>query len=336
MHTPKLGLALFTLRTLDASLPELIRHAATAGFDGVELVHRIHEEFDADAVNEAFAETGLDRVGVHVWLHELEDDVDGLVDQYGAIGVDTFVIPYHPESNVRTEARLRHLVARLNAVGEALEARGCHLLYHPNHWDMLPLFDGPVLGRVPSLRLTDRVPSDGFAVRQFRRVEDELLRRRNRQFDRAAIRLGLTDNNAVETLLGETPFGYLLRETSPEAMNFEVDVTFFVQQGYDPAAVLDVLGPRVQRVHAKDVVTSNYTPGGWPSFVNAGEGDVDFERVVAAAERNGVEWVLFENGHATEPLDSISRGHDYLRTYVPAEESAAVRRSFADAVSRAS
>lgn len=320
MTTPKLGLATFTLRRLDASLPEMIRAAGDAGFDGIELVHRIHETFDAEAVDRAFETTGLERVGVHVWLHELEADLDGLVAQYGAVGVETFVIPYHPESNFRTTARLHTLVERLNAVGEALDARGCHLLYHPNHWDMVPLFDGSVLGRVPSLRLTDRLPFDWGPVRHLRRVEDELLRRRNRLFDTAFIALGATEDNTVETLLERTPFGVLVREVSP-TVAFEVDLTFFHQQGYDPAAVLDLLGDRVKRVHAKDLVRDGYTPGGWPAFVNAGDGEVDFERAVAAADRNDVEWVLFENGHAVDPLECIRRGHDYLRRYLPAERS---------------
>lgn len=322
MDSPRLGLATFTLRTLETSLSEMIRLAAAAGFDGFELVHRIHEEFDPDEVNRAFAETGLTPVGVHVWLHELEADLPGLVAQYGAVGVDTFVVPYDPDSNFRTEVRLRRLVERLTAVGEQLEARGCHLLYHPNHWDMIPLFDGPVLGRIPTLRLTDYVTLDRSPFRQVRRLEDELTRHRNRLFDNAFIRLGVTDDNSVGTLIRNTPFGYIVTEVPSETMNFEIDVTFFVQQGYDPVEVLDTLGDRVKRVHAKDLVTSRYTPGGWPSFVNAGDGEVDFESVIDATRRNGVAWVLFENGHAVDPVDCINRGADHLRQFIPAEGDA--------------
>lgn len=325
----RLGVALMTMRELDEPTARILEHVADAGYEGVEFVHRMDPRMDVQRVEEvkdALDATGLEAVGVHVWLHELEEDMSALIGKYAEIGCDRFVVPYHPDSVFRTEKRLERLVERIHGVGERLNDRGYDLLYHPNHWDMVPFFDGPVLGQIPSLRPTDRIDpalrrydADGqrksgdWAVDQFRRVENELTRWENRTLDRLFIKTGALENNSIGHLVRKSPFGYLVTETDPDLVNFQLDTAFFVQQGYDPGAVFDHLGDRVRSIHAKDVSLEGYTPGSWPEFVDAGEGDVDFGGVVRAAKRNGIEWILYENGHATEPIKSIEQGMDVLR-----------------------
>lgn len=325
----QLGAGLFTVRALDEPLSETLERIADMGYEGVEFVDRIHSDIEVEPVVETLDDTGLEPLGAHVWLHQLEDDLPTLVERYGALGCDTFVVPYHPESNFRTVKRMRRLVERLNSVAERVDERGFDLLYHPNHWDLIPLFDGSVLGQIPSLRVTERVNSvsqdlqlnstprqdsyGSFVIDQARRVENELLRRRNSVLDRAFMASGIVSDNAAQTLV-ETPLGYLLAKTNPENLAFQIDVSFLLQQGYDPADVLASLSDRVKSVHAKDVETDEYTPGGWPSFVDAGEGQVDFEGVVKAAQQNGIEWVIFENGHAKDPLRSLQGGIDALQS----------------------
>lgn len=311
--TPQIGLALFTLRRLELDLPAMIRVAAEHNYEVVELVHRMHEEFDPDEVNAAFEETGLSPVSVHLWLEELEADLDGLVDQYTAVGCDTFVVPYEPDTNLQTKVRVDALVERLTAVGTALEARDCHFVYHPNHWDMIPMLDGPWMGNVPSLRISDKFAQESYPMQQIRRVEDELIRHRNRWLDYLYIGLDVTEHNPIEKLAG-TPFAYLAEQVGPDVMNFEIDATFFVQQGYDPAEVIDLYGDRIDRLHAKDVDTSLYRPGVWSRYVDPGLGDTDFQAFTDAAVRNDVSTILFEHGHTTDPRKSIELGYETLRS----------------------
>lgn len=326
----RLAVGLFTMRKLDEPMPQILERVADAGYEGVEFVHqkdRSVEVKDVELVAEALRTTGLESLGVHAWLHELEDDLPEIVEKYSALNCDTLIVPYHPGSNFRTEKRVRRLVERLNNVAERVDDYGFDLLYHPNHWDLIPFFDGPVLGRVPSLRPTDRVNSelrryDGDdrqytgikSVDQLRGVENQLNKWRNRVFDHAFIKSGSVSDNSIGTLVRNTPFGYLLTETDPEKLGFEIDVSFFMQQGYDPAEVLDYLNGRVKYVHAKDVNLDEYQPGYWPSFVNAGKGAVDFKGVAEAAQRNGIEWVIFENGHAEDPIESIEGGMEALQS----------------------
>jgi sugar phosphate isomerase/epimerase len=311
-------------------MPEILERVADIGYKGVEFVDRANHDMEFDAVADALDDTGLEPLGAHVWLHQIEDELPALAERYGALGCDTFVVPYHPETNFRTEKRMKRLAERLNRVGERARDWGFDLLFHPNHWSLIPLFDGPVLGQVPSLRATSRVDSVSqdlrvnsapelggygpFVVNQMRRVENESLRRRNSVFDRVFMASGLVTDNDVRTLVEETPLGYLLARTDPASVGFQLDVSFLVQQGYDPAEVILHLSDRVKSVHAKDVRTEEYTPGGWPSFVDPGEGRVDFEGVVKAAQQGEIEWVIFENGHADDPLRSIRMGMDILQS----------------------
>lgn len=64
-------------------------------------------------------------------------------------------------------------------------------------------------------------------------------------------------------------------------------------------AGLDHSGNRAKSVQAKDVRLDGYTPGHWPSFVNAGEGDPDFEKAVNAADQSEIEWI-YRNGGTEE------------------------------------
>ena len=325
----QLGVALMTMREMGEPMPKILEAVADAGYEGVEFVDRMDHRMDVEAVDEtaeALERTGLESIGVHVWLHELEEEMPALIDKYSKLDCDTFVVPYHPDSILRTEVRLERLVDRIRSVGERLDERGYDLLYHPNHWDMVPFFDGPVLGQLPSLRLTDRLDpalrrydADGVRksgvkpIDEFRRVENELTRWENRVLDRLFIRAGVQEDNSIGELMQNTPFGYIVTETDPDLVNFQLDTAFYLQQGYSPGEVFDHLGDRVKSIHAKDIDLDGYTPGSWPSFVDGGEGDLDYKEVADAARRNDIEWVLYENGHATDPVESIRKGMEQLR-----------------------
>jgi sugar phosphate isomerase/epimerase len=317
----KTGVALFTMNRLDEDIPQLIRHVSEAGYDGVEFVNRMHPDIAVEPVADAMAETGLEAAGVHVWLHELEDNLETLIARYERLGCDTFVIPYHPDSSFRTERRVRQLVDRLNHLAERVDTHGFDLLYHPNHWDFIPVFDHGLVGRLPSLRPSDHLfPStdpirtadehqqgDGV-VRSVRKVERAISNKRDKALDRWFVQSGAVSNNTVDHLLENTPMKYILGETDPDIFGLQLDASFLQQQGFDPAAVIDRLADRIKTIHIKDLQPDDYDIGGWPSFVDPGEGEVDFERVADAARRNELEWLMVENGHSNNPLETIAAG----------------------------
>lgn len=317
----KTGVALFTMNGLDEPVAQLIQHVSDAGYDGVEFVNRMHPDIAVEAVSQAMADTGLEAAGVHVWLHELEDNLETLVSRYSRLDCDTFVIPYHPDSSFRTERRVRQLTERLNTLANRVDAYGFDLLYHPNHWDLIPVFDDGLLSRLPSLRPSDHLfPStdpirtadeeeqDGGLVGSVRKIERAISNKRDKALDRWFVESGAVSGNTVDHLLQYTPMKYILNETDPDTFGLQLDASFLHQQGYNPVAVIDRLSDRIKTVHIKDVQTDAYHIGGWPSFVDPGEGGVDFEGVAKAARQNELDWILIENGHSDDPLKTIDAG----------------------------
>jgi sugar phosphate isomerase/epimerase len=87
-------------------------------------------------------------------------------------------------------------------------------------------------------------------------------------------------------------------------LDHEPDVGWLQVAGRDPVAVLGELAGRVALVHAKDV---RRTADGWEDVV-AGEGDLDWSAIVAAAERAGASRLVVElDNPSADPVDDVAR-----------------------------
>jgi sugar phosphate isomerase/epimerase len=91
-----------------------------------------------------------------------------------------------------------------------------------------------------------------------------------------------------ERLFDRTPLGRIYALTDADTLGFELDVGWIEDGGYDPGTVLNMFGDRLPLVHLT-------------------EGS-DVDATMAAARRNGVEWVVFENDHPESPLETLRSG----------------------------
>jgi sugar phosphate isomerase/epimerase len=94
-------------------------------------------------------------------------------------------------------------------------------------------------------------------------------------------------------------------------LGHEPDVGWLQVAGRDPVAVLGELAGRVALVHAKDV---RRTPdGGWRDVV-AGDGDLDWPAIAAAAAAAGASRMVVELDHpSADPIDDVARSLATLR-----------------------
>ena len=93
----------------------------------------------------------------------------------------------------------------------------------------------------------------------------------------------------------------------PDEMAFTLD-TYWVQSGgADPVMWLNKLKGRTPCIHLKDC-------GYGPTMLPIGEGNINFDRVFAAAEAAGTEFMLVEqdNCNGEDPFDCLKRSYDYL------------------------
>lgn len=110
-----------------------------------------------------------------------------------------------------------------------------------------------------------------------------------------------------ETFGGDMP-GYdaMLRETDPDLVDFEMDLYWVTEAGYDPIAYIERYPGRFSLFHVKDrALNGEMRP--------VGGGDIDFGRIFDHAEQAGLQHAFVEHDHPGDaPLDSIAASYAYL------------------------
>lgn len=135
-----LALQLYTLRNVSKNQAELIRHAAAAGYAGVECVH--DADTDVEAVKDVLAEHGTQMVSAHVALDYLENQLGDVVTFYKTLNTDVLVLPWLDESVYSDDrASWQALGERFQRIAQDVKARGLTLLYH-NHTFEFEEYDG--------------------------------------------------------------------------------------------------------------------------------------------------------------------------------------------------
>ncbi|EMA64463.1 sugar phosphate isomerase/epimerase family protein [Halorubrum lipolyticum] len=162
-----IAVQLYTLRSLDASLPELLDRVGEAGYDGVEFAYRVRES-PVEDVLAALERNDLDAASAHVPIEALEDapaealedEFDETVDFYDRLGVDTLVVPWLDAEHFESAAAVDAAAARLDDIAAALDAAGVRLAYHNHDQEFATVGDAPALERLID-RTDDRV---GFEI----------------------------------------------------------------------------------------------------------------------------------------------------------------------------
>lgn len=98
---------------------------------------------------------------------------------------------------------------------------------------------------------------------------------------------------------GETLFDYIIQNTDPKTVTFEMDVLWTIFPGADPAALLRKYPDRFALMHLKDLkkgVEGNLT-GGTPvtNDVALGSGQANYPEILKAAQNAGVKFYFIED-----------------------------------------
>ncbi|EMA59347.1 sugar phosphate isomerase/epimerase family protein [Halorubrum lipolyticum] len=280
---PRSAIQLHTLRNIDEPLPETIRRVADAGYEGVEFAGRFLEA-DSRAVRDALDETGVEPVAAHADLSALEGDLESVADRCRRVGCDHVVIPHLGAGYFRTTTHVDRLARRLDGLAGRADSRGLRLSYHTSKDPFLPLLDRFGLG-VPA-----NLPSPGLVWELVAEAADLTVR----GADRTAETTGL---------------GRLASRT--DDLGFEVDVGWVTAGGYDPVDVFELLGDRLSLIHIADVERRRRFPPAFRS-VPPGEGMLDLDRVLRASRETGVDWLVFEDDHPSDPEAAVYRGRATL------------------------
>ncbi len=115
-------------------------------------------------------------------------------------------------------------------------------------------------------------------------------------------------------LEGKTLLRRMAEDFSPEELGFVLD-TFWIQAGgADPAEYIREFAGRIPCIHLKDFAYSE-EPAIAERIAAVGDGNINWQRVVAAAADSGVEYMLVEQDtcHGEDPFACLRRSYEYLK-----------------------
>ena len=114
----------------------------------------------------------------------------------------------------------------------------------------------------------------------------------------------------------ETLFDYLVKQTNPLYVNFEMDVFWVKQPGQDPVALLEKYPKRFLMLHLKDRKpgTPDSQNGRADDETNIvlGQGDVNIAAVMKAAKKIGIKHYFIED-ESPRPVEQIPQSLAYLK-----------------------
>jgi len=107
-----------------------------------------------------------------------------------------------------------------------------------------------------------------------------------------------------------TAFEVLYEESDPECFYFELDTYWVAHGGASPVAWINKLGSRVPLLHLKDM-----TMHGREQFMaEVGEGNLDWDGILAAAQDAGVKWYIVEQDTCErDPFESLAISFNNLK-----------------------
>ena len=103
----------------------------------------------------------------------------------------------------------------------------------------------------------------------------------------------------------------ILEEFSPELLGITFDTYWAQFAGADVCDWLKKLAGRVECVHLKDMIATFDNKN---RMASVGHGNMNFEKIIAAAETAGAEYLLVEQDdcYGEDPFDCLKKSFDYL------------------------
>lgn len=109
---------------------------------------------------------------------------------------------------------------------------------------------------------------------------------------------------------GRTGLEILYEESDPRFLQAEIDVYWIQHGGADPAAWIEKMSGRMPVVHLKDMVIVDNVP----TMAEVGEGNLNWQRILAACKAAGVEWYAVEQDICRrDPFESLKISYTNLK-----------------------
>ena len=113
---------------------------------------------------------------------------------------------------------------------------------------------------------------------------------------------------------GKTIMDYLYEGLNPETTSFCLDTHWVQRGGGNPTTWVEKLAGRIDILHLKDMAVVRQGNEIVPLITEIGNGNIDFDSVIAAAVKGGVRYYCVEQDICPgDPMDSLKMSIDYIR-----------------------
>ncbi len=110
---------------------------------------------------------------------------------------------------------------------------------------------------------------------------------------------------------GVVTIDYLLENTDPKYVNFQMDLFWVTKAGADPVAYFEKYPGRFKVWHVKDMDDEG-------KFAPVGNGTIDFARILEQKELSGMKYYMVEQDRTFDgmkPLEVIKISHKGLKKF---------------------
>lgn len=131
------------------------------------------------------------------------------------------------------------------------------------------------------------------------------------QVTKSGLKFGYHNHDySFKPLDGKLPQDYLLENTNPKNVMFELDLCWIDVTGVSTGDHLKKYGKRYELCHVKDYTKEN----GKPVQNDLGKGSVDFKKTLRLAMDSGIKYFLIEQEEYPEsPLVSLANDAQYMK-----------------------
>ena len=138
------------------------------------------------------------------------------------------------------------------------------------------------------------------------------------QVQKLGMRFAFHNHNYEFQHFGNTT-GYetLLTRTDPKLVFFEMDCYWITQAGLNPVTMLQQHGDRIRMLHLKDrkpgFPASQQLGDAAQHFTEVGTGTIDYKRILAIAQQQGIKYTFVEQDSTTiPPMESLRISYQNL------------------------
>ncbi len=276
MKPEQLSVQMYTLRSItENDFEAALRAVAEIGYKNVELAGL--QGLSATDFKTLLDTYGLKAPSAHVPYQAFEEDAQAVADEYKQIDCDWVIVPAPP-------------LDRLLQSGES-------------GWNTLGNLSAHELSTLSGEELAEKYPLNDDALKEF----TDNLSAWAKVISDAGMKFGY-HNHHFEYLFhksdGTSMYDYMLAN-SP--IIFEIDAFWAEVGGRDAAEVINANPDRAALVHLKDA--AERTPGKDVAF---GEGILDWDSIITAADAAGCEYYVVEldNPNEADPVGDVRTSYE--------------------------